>query len=63
MSHSRDQSQKQDRKSSISKSLHEDEITNNAYFFRSLLEEGKRQKRVLGVGCWVLGESRFFPKT
>jgi len=38
MSHSRDQSQKENRTSSISKSVHEDETTNNAYFFRSLLE-------------------------
>ncbi|HXD33247.1 MAG TPA: hypothetical protein VN643_19150, partial [Pyrinomonadaceae bacterium] len=37
LSHSRDQSQKESRTSSISKSFHEDEITNNAYFFRSLL--------------------------
>jgi hypothetical protein len=37
MSHSRDQSQQEARTSSISKRCHEDEITNNAYFFRSLL--------------------------
>src|SRR5882672_2354982 len=37
MSHSRDQSPKENRTSSISKSCHEDETTNNAYFFRSLL--------------------------
>ena len=39
MSYSRDQSQKENRTSSISKSSHEDETTNNAYFFRSLLEK------------------------
>jgi hypothetical protein len=37
MSHSRDQSQKENRKASISKSFHED--ANYTYFFRSLLKE------------------------
>lgn len=39
MSHARDQSQKENRKSSISKSLHEDKTSNNPYFFSSLLGE------------------------
>jgi hypothetical protein len=49
MSHSRDQSQKENRKSSISKSFHEDETIHNAQFFSSLLEGTDGTRFIWGV--------------